>query len=136
MIEARLRELRPGLADATLKTYARAVSRMQKLSQNLDMATIRSALENMDVVQARNILTALVVFDGPRWRRLHEKFMSAAEGRLRDQRLTDREAANRADWATIKKVVRRLRRDVDTHKLFDGGLTSPSTRGWPRWSSG
>ena len=112
-VEARLRELRPKLADATYKTYAYNIMRMKRVSRTLDLPAIKKELDKIAPVQARNILTALVVYDGARWRKMHEHFMSVAEGHLYDQTLTDRESANWTNWAEIKKVVKRL----TVHKL-------------------
>ena len=122
-IERRIATLRPGLAPGTYKTYAYSVMRARRIGgENLDIMRLRTYFGTVKPIQARNILTALVVYDGPRWKKLHEVYMEAIEGNLYAQSLTDRESANWVNLRALKKVVSWMRRDVAIHGLMGGTI--------------
>jgi hypothetical protein len=76
-------------------------------------------MDTLPPVQARNLMTALVVYQGDTWRPLMAKYIDLAENVLNLQQLSDREARNWVDAATIRKMIRRMREDVKTHKLLE-----------------
>lgn len=117
-IETRLRELRPGLADGTYRTYAYNLMRAKRVSANLDIFVLTEYFDKVKPDQARNILTSLVVYDGPRWKKLHERYIGLADSRRFQQSMSDRESAQWVNWPALKSMLRRLKADVKTHRLM------------------
>ncbi len=70
LIVENLKARRPGLAQNTYTTYARSILRLRKVSADLVPKEIDKYLETLPVTTARNLLTALIVFDGERIARL------------------------------------------------------------------
>jgi hypothetical protein len=106
------------LADGTYRTYAYNLMRAKRVSANLDIFVLTEYFDKVKPDQARNMLTSLVVYDGPRWKKLHERYIGLVENRRFQQSLSDRESAQWANWPALKGMVRRLKADVKTHGLM------------------
>ena len=137
-IRARFKELRSGLAANTYSTYTQALKRLYNVSPKLEIDVLRKYFKKQSPTQARNLLTALVIYDGERWRLLFRKFAHEAEDTIYNQSLTDKESRNWATMDTIKRFVNRLRADVGVHKLWTrDALNSHQERmllGYVAWS--
>jgi hypothetical protein len=117
-VRRRFQELRPGLAKNTYTTYTANLKRLMGVSKTLELEAMVTYFESMKPVQARNLLTALVIWDGETWRSLFNKYAKAAEGSVYSQSLTDRESINWTNLDALRKFYGRLRSDVATHNLL------------------
>ncbi len=132
LIVENLKARRPGLAQNTYTTYARSILRLRKVSADLVPKEIDKYLETLPVTTARNLLTALIVFDEriarlDAWSKRHERYDALAASHRDQQSMSDYESAH---WVSWKKVgaVKRMREDVTNQKLFERGTTKADHR--------
>jgi len=134
LIIEHLKARRPGLAQNTYTTYARSILRLRKVSADLVPKEIDKYLETLPVTTARNLLTALIVFDGERiarldaWSKRHERYDALAASHRDQQSMSDYESAHWVSWKKVLGAVKRMREDVTNQKLFERGTTKADHR--------
>lgn len=120
MLEKRLRQLKPRVADTTIKTYANNIRRLRKVDKNLDYAPVSQYLKNISVVNALNLLTSVIVLEGRERYGLLFDSLSESAARVRgNQEFTP---AEREQWTSskeIKKGLERAKFEIAKHKLLE-----------------
>lgn len=114
MSRERFRKLKPDVSERTIMTYVTNTKRLRKISPTLDYGIISEYLKAMKPQQAANLLTAIIVLEGPdRFGKLYKTFNKEAESVRYNQQFSNREYNN---WATVREIregIRRARFDVD-----------------------
>ena len=119
VIIAHLKSQRPNLAENTYVTYARSILRLRKISADFEPPVIDKYLQTLTATTARNLLTALVVYDGRDvWSRRHEKYNTLAVQHRDQQSLSDYESARWTTWKRVVAAIRRMKQDCENQKLF------------------
>ena len=133
------KQKRPDLAPGSVTTYVNIVLRIQRdLGQPTD-DELEAYLDKFKPTQARNMLTPLmIIYEGSqRHRRLFEKYNAAANDQLDSQRLSASELKNWVNKRTVRKMIKRLREDCETHKVFRSAASESKWRlrqGFVVWS--
>lgn len=120
MLAKRFRTLKPGVSERTITTYVANIKRLRKISATLDYGDISQFLKTKSPQQAANILTAVIVLEGPeRFGELFKSLLSEAEAMRGSQKFTDSEINN---WVTIRQIrdgIQRAKFDVDRLGLLE-----------------
>ena len=120
MLEKRFRHLKPEVSEKTIKTYAANVKRLRKVSKSLDYDAIAQYLKLLKPQQAANLLTSVIVLEGPeRFGKLYQTLNKEAEAVRGNQEFTNAEINN---WATIRQIregIRRAKFDVERLQLLE-----------------
>ena len=106
-LETRLKQLKPNLRPASIRTYAANIRRLQKVNEHLDVGPISTYLKQQPVSNAVNLLTSIIVLEGKhRFGSLYEELSKSAEKMRGNQRFTPAEQENWSSSLDIKKIQR------------------------------
>lgn len=119
-ITRRFRELKPNVADSTIRTYRNNLLRLRRISPELDYEEIRNYLKRLNPTLARNLLIPVIILHGrEKFGRLFDGFISEAR-ELRGRQTFS--TAERANWSSVKAVnagLARAKFDVDRLRLLE-----------------
>ena len=118
-VAAVIRENKPNIAGSTLTTYVYNIMRLKRAVNPLTQDNVRAYLEKLDSpTVAQNLVSALVAYAGDSWSPLHAIWSDRAESLKDTQQLTDREATNWVDAKALRRMLSRMREDIDVHNLW------------------
>ena len=119
MLEKRFRQLKPNVSVRTIMTYSANIRRLRKIDKDLNYQAISSYLKTLPPMQAVNLLTSVVVFEGKeRYGDLYKTLCKLAEEQRYSQKFSKAELDN---WTTVSKFregIRRCKFDVDRLQLL------------------
>ena len=113
-----LQEKRPDLAAASLSTYASALKRLKKISPEYEVGKIMAFLKTLSPPNARNHLTPLLILDQKKWKQHFDSFNESVEKLRVQQTPSANHEKNITSMAELKRLIRRMKEDIQTHKLF------------------
>ena len=114
-----LRERKPNLSDYTYRTYNTSLKRLKKVAPNFEIDLVADYVHKLDnPIRARNLLTPLLILYDGRYRELFNELRDDAEELLSNQKPSERQTANITTSKHIKRMLRRMREDANTHKLL------------------
>ena len=120
---------RPNLAPATKRVYESALKRLKKISPNYEVEPIMAFLKTLSPPNARNHLTPLLILDNRKWKEHFDSFSASVEKMRERQKPSANHEKNITSIAEIKRLIRRMKEDVNTHKLFSKTkLNTPQKR--------
>jgi len=117
-LENLFRTKKPNLASRSLATYVNTIMRIQREVGQPNEVELEEWLDVMKPTQARNFMTPIMIMYDGRHRRLFDKYNAAANRDLDQQRLSPAEMRHWVDKKSIKRMIKRLREDCQTHKVF------------------
>ena len=127
-----LRERKPNLSEQTYNTYNASLKHLKKIAPNFEFKLIANYVHNLgNPVRARNLLTPLLIIYDGQYRGLFNELRDDAEELLSNQKPSKRQTANVTTSKHIKRMLRRMREDVATHRLLSkpfNQLTMPHKR--------
>ena len=114
-----LRERKPNLSAQSYLTYKTSLKRLAKISPTYEPAPIIKyvlGLGNPNV--ARNLLVPLLILKGEVFRETFNRLSDEFEEIRMSQKPTESQLKNVTTLKHIKRMLRRMREDVVTHKLL------------------
>ena len=118
-LENLFKQKKPNVASRTITTYVNNILRIQRELGQPDENELEEWLNGFSATQARNIMTALqVLYDG-KYKRLFSKYNIAANEQLDTQRITPSELKHWVSKKEVRKMLKRLSQDCETHKVFN-----------------
>ena len=129
-LETLFRQKKPDVTQSSITTYVNTIMRIQRELGQPTHEELEQWLDGMSPVQARNLMTALMILEAGREqiRQLFEKYNAKADSQLDQQRLSASEMKHWVQKKTIKRMLKRLREDCDTHKVFGSRGTEAKWR--------
>ena len=119
MLAKRFRQLKPHVSERTIKTYVSNVKRLRKISPLLEYGPISEFLKTKSPSQAANLLTAVIVLEGPeRFGKLYKTLNNEAESIRGNQKFTSNEINNWVGIRQIREGINRLKWEVQRLELL------------------
>ena len=109
---------KPNLASKTIETYRFSLLRLKKLSVSFEVAPIMKHLQTLSAANARNLLTPLLILYPDRFRQPFNSFSESVRQKYESQRPSAKQEKQIVSPSEIQRLIRRLREDVKTHRLF------------------
>ena len=123
-----LKKKKPGLSERTYLTYRTSLIRLKKVSPNYEVASINAYLSGLkNSPLGRNLLTPLLILYPQRFRSLFDELQRASEKVLTNQRPSRSQAQNVTTLKEVRRMLRRMREDINTHKLHNRKFNSMNT---------
>ena len=114
-----LKEQKPNLSAYSYLTYRTSLKRLAKISPTYEPALIKKyVLELGNPNVARNLLVPLLILKGEIFRETFNRLSDEYEEIRINQKPTERQAKNVTTMKHVQRMVRRMREDVETHKLM------------------
>ena len=114
-----IRERKPDLSPHSYNTYRQSLKRLYKVTPTLDIAAIKEYVYGLDnVAVARNLLTPLLILQRPGARAIFDDLANRYEDYVTNQKPSQMQRKNVTTLRDLKRMVRRMREDVLTHKLL------------------
>ena len=122
-----IRQNKPDIVDSTVAYYTSAIRRLRAVAPELSHNLVSQYLDGIKPTAALPLVSALVAYQGDRWKPLHTVYRKAADALRDTQGLSEREALLWVDAKYVRAAIRRMKQDVALHRLVERG------RGLVRW---
>ena len=114
-----IRERKPHLSPHSYATYRQSLKRLYKVSPTLDLAAIKEYVYGLkNVAVARNLLTPLLILRKPGARDVFDDLANRYNDYVTNQKPSPLQHKNVTTLRDLKRMLRRMREDVHTHKLL------------------
>ena len=123
-----IHERKPGLAANSYRTYRGSLKRLKMVSPSYEVAELTQYLSGLNNAPlARNLITPLLILHPERYRGTFDELHRAAEKIRTNQRPSNAQRKNLTSMREIKRMLRRMREDIKTHKMMDREFLSLKT---------
>ena len=114
-----IRKNKPDIVDSTVAYYTSAIRRLRTVDPELSQKLVSDYLDGIKPTAALPLVSALVAYQGDRWKPLHTVYRKAADALRDTQGLSEREALLWVDAKYVRAAIRRMKQDVALHRLVE-----------------
>ena len=123
-----LKERKPNLSAYSYLTYRTSLKRLAKISPTYEPGPIIKYIKELGNPNvARNLLVPLLILKGEVFREVFNSLSDKFEEIKMDQKPTANQLKNITTLKDIKRMIRRMRENIDAHKLLKKPFASLNT---------